>query len=121
QLQKVNELKTKTITTAVLGEQKILENSAEPSVLKLNETMSKAELSIENNKKSLSTTETNEMTLGVTLITNGTQYDLYKNPKISIKFPEAVENVELVTDINKQNANEFTIKNGGYNKTNRTL
>ena len=121
QLQKVNELKTKTITTAVLGEQKILENSAESAVLKLNETMSKAELSIENNKKSLSTTETNEMTLGVTLITNGTQYDLYKNPKISIKFPEAVENVELVTDINKQNANEFTIKNGGYNKTNRTL
>ncbi len=121
QLQKVNELKTKTITTAVLGEQKILENSAEPAVLKLNETMSKAELSIENNKKSLSTTETNEMTLGVTLITNGTQYDLYKNPKISIKFPEAVENVELVTDINKQNANEFTIKNGGYNKSNRTL
>ena len=121
QLQKVNELKTKTITTAVLGEQKILENSAEPAVLKLNETMSKAELSIENNKKSLSTTETNEMTLGVTLITKGTQYDLYKNPKISIKFPEAVENVELITAPSKQNADELTVSVGQYNATNKTL
>lgn len=121
QLQAVNTLKTKIAISATLDNTQIVENAMEPSTLELKETVSKAELTIENNKKQLSTTEPNELTLGITLVTNGTQYDLYKNPKIELKFPETVANVEVVSTPSKQNADEFTLNVEKYNKSNKIL
>lgn len=121
QLQIIKTLNARNTTSATLKGTKIVENTAEPATLELKETISKAELSIENNKKILSTTEENELTLGITLVTNGKQYDLYKNPKMSIKFPKAVTNVELMSEPNKQNLDEFSVEVGEFNTTNKTV
>lgn len=83
------------------------------------ETYTKAELT--TNKANLSTmTTNNEMSLGVKLLTYGTQYDLYKNPTIEIKLPEEVKNVELVS-VEKLYAEEFKVKKSIYNEENNTI
>ena len=121
QLQTVKTLNTINTISGTLEGTKILENATETSSLELKETTTKAELTIENNKQTLSTTELNEVTLGITLVTNGPQYDLYKNSRMVLRFPTAVENVELITAPSKQNADELTVSVGQYNATNKTL
>ena len=121
QLQQVKTLNAKITTSGTLEETEIVKRPTETATLELKETTSKVELTIENNKQTLSTIQENEVTLGITLITNGTQYDLYKNPKMSIKFPSSVENVELLSTPNKQNADEFTINVGAFDTTHKTL
>ena len=109
QLKEVKTLKTQNTITGTLGETEVVKNTTKSEGLELKETTTKAELTID--KTTFSTAEENEVTVGVKLITNGSQYDLYKNAQIGIKFPSDVENVELISEPNKQNANEFTIKN----------
>ena len=89
------------------------------STIELKETVSSAELT--TNRTTFSATEENEVTLGIKLITDGTRYDLYKNPTISIQFPETVENVEFIDEPSKLYADEFTITSNSYNPTNHTL
>lgn len=89
------------------------------SSINLKETISNAELTID--RTALSATEANEVTLGIKLITDGVKYDLYKNPSITIKFPETVANVEFIDEPNKLYADEFEITNKSYNTTNHTM
>ena len=84
QIKAIKELKTVTSV-----EEKITETSVD-----VTETITKAELTIVN-EGALSTTETNHVTLGVTLNTDNVKYDLYKNPTIKIDFPSDVENVQF--------------------------
>lgn len=97
-LQEVKELKTngsvKGIMVVEKVDNKIVENSTEAR-FSLNETMSKATLTVGNDKL-LKTGETTEnVGLTIDLVTNGEKYDLYKNPQITLQFPQAVENVEF--------------------------
>lgn len=97
-LQEVEELKTNSSVTGIMVvekvDNKIVENSTEAR-LSLNETMSKATLTVGNDKL-LKTGETTEnVSLTIDLVTNGEEYDLYKNPQITLQFPQAVENVEF--------------------------
>ena len=94
QIQNVKALKT---TNTVVGVDKanttITSNSSE-STIEVKDTISKAEFTV--NKDTLSTmTENKDVTLGVKLITDGVQYDLYKNPTIKIQLPSSVENVKI--------------------------
>ena len=118
-LQQVKTLDVKNTITAKLGETTISEKLTETSFT-LKETISKAELKIENGKTELSTTQANELILGVTLITDGEQYDLYKNANITIQLPSAVETVEVV-DTNPLYADEFVKPEGIYNASNKTV
>ena len=92
------------------------ENSAEKQ---LKETYSKAELTV--NKTNLSTMAANSgVILGVKFITNGTQYDLYKNPTVKIQLPQEVTGVE-VKGIDKLYGDEFSIAKSTYNKQTKTI
>ncbi len=118
QLRLIKGLKIKSNVVALLGETQVVENTAETN-LELKETTTKAELTI--NKDNLSTmTANNSVIIGVKLITNGTQYDLYKNPKIRIQMPSAVEDVVL-NNSDKLYAEGFEITKVGYNKANNTI
>lgn len=94
QLKTIKGVKTQVSVQATNNaSEKIVENSAEAS-LELKETISKAELTV--SKESLSTITTNEdVVIGIKLITDGLQYDLYKNPKIKIQLPSAVESINV--------------------------
>ena len=106
QLKTINRIVSRNTVKGMLGENAIVENSTETSI-ELIETISKAELTVD--KESLSTmTSNNELTLGVKLITNGVQYDLYKNPTIQIQLPKALDVVN-VNSINQLYADEFQI------------
>ena len=61
--------------------------------INLEETESKAELSLSSD--SFSSNTENNVTLNVSLRTDSEQYELYKNPKIEIVFPEQFENVKI--------------------------
>lgn len=117
QLKEVKTLKTQNTITGTLEETEVVKNTTKSEALELKETTTKAELTID--KTTFSTAEANEVTVGVKLITNGSQYDLYKNVQIGIKFPVDVENVELISEPNKQNASEFTVENVRFIPTNK--
>ena len=89
------------------------------SSTELKETISKAELTID--RTTFSATESNELTLGIKLITDGTKYDLFKNPSITIKFPETVANIEFVDEPSKLYADEFEITNKSYDSINHIM
>ena len=85
----------------------------------LKETYSKAELTV--NKANLSTmTENNGVVLGVRFITNGTQYDLYKNPTVKIQLPTEIKDVDVI-EIDKLYGDEFTVSKAVYNKADKTI
>lgn len=97
----------------------VISENASQVEKELKETYSKAELTV--NKANLSTMATNnEVSLGVKLITNGTQYDLYKNPTIKIQLPKEVKGIN-VTSINKLYGEEFAISKAVYNKADKTI
>ena len=121
QLKDVKNLKTKntiTGTRKINGvEQTVVEGSSESSV-EVKNTVSKAEFTV--NKDTLSTMTANKnVVFGVKLITNGVQYDLYKNPTIKIQFPSSVENV-VVNGVKPLYADEFKV-DSKYDNTNKTL
>ena len=125
ELQTVTTLKAKGLIEGIITvdkeEQKIVENSTETinSTLELKETTSKAELTID--KTVLSATEANEVTVGIKLITDGEQYDLYKNPSIALELPEAVENVEFIEEPSKLYGDEFGTISKKYDATKKMV
>lgn len=79
------------------------------SEIYLQDTVTKAELNIVDSKGELSTINENNMILGVKLVTENEQYDLYKNPVIKIKLPDEVESFSL-NNSDKLYAEGFTIQ-----------
>lgn len=117
QIKTITGLKIVNTVTGTLGENTVVENSTE-TILELKETMTKAELTV--NKENLSTMiANNELNLGIELITDDVQYDLYKNAKIEIKLPSSVESISL-NDSNELNAEGFTI-DAKYNPNTKTI
>lgn len=121
QLNNVKTLQTKNtvIGTRIINEveQTEVENYSESST-EIKDTVSKAEFSI--NKGTLSTMTVNKnVVFGVKLITNGVQYDLYKNPTIKIQLPSSVENV-TINGITPLYAEEFKV-NSKYDNTNKVI
>lgn len=111
-------LKVQNTVTATLNGENVVENSTE-KVKELKETSSQAELTV--NKDNLSTiTENKEVTVGVKLLTDNTKYDLYKNPKIRVQLPEAVEEI-TINSFDKLYADELEIEKAVYNKSNKTI
>lgn len=90
--------------------------------IEMQETVSRADLAVIT-EGNLSTTETNNLTLGVVLITKGEEYDFYKNPTITIQLPSVVETVEFNTTptIQNVNNNEITISDYKYNQTTKEI
>ena len=121
QLQLVKTIKAKNSVegTITVDEEKenVITNSTEAS-FELKETISKAELTVD--RESLSTTQENEVTLGIKLITDGVKYDLFKNPTIKIQLPASVEKVRLIEKPSKLYADEFEI-HANYNSTNKII
>jgi len=110
QIKTIKELKTKS------------EDNLTEAIIEIKETTTKAELEIMS-KENLSTTETNNLILGITLITHDEKYDLYGDSKIQIQLPSIVEDVVFNTIPTMQNVknNEIAIKNYNYNKTNKQI
>lgn len=103
--QQLKELQTLESTVKLTNNQdtsKTVENIA------LVETRTEAKLEINN--VNLSTLQENEnIQIVATLKTNNNEYDLYKNPKIRIEFPEEVEEIQ-VDSINKLFSEELEIE-----------
>ncbi len=121
QIDEIKTLKTKNTVTGTISvdkvEQTVVENSSESS-LEVQDTVSKAEFTV--NKDALSTMTTNkDVVLGVKLITDGVQYDLYKNPTIKIQLPSSVENI-AVNEATPLYADDFTVSSS-YDKTNKVI
>lgn len=55
----------------------------------------KTEMTLEVNKSTLSTVIANNVEMRVVLNTSSEEYDLYKNPTITLKLPEEVENIKI--------------------------
>ena len=106
QLKSINSMKS-TVTVQGMQNNQITSEISKDSSIKLNETITKAELTVD--KDNLSTMQVNDVSLGIKLITENEQYDLYKNPVIKIKLPDAVENVKL-KNADKLYAEGFTIR-----------
>ena len=98
--------------------QNVVKKSTETSI-ELKETITKAEMTID--KTTLSTTAENEVNIGIKLITDGTNYDLYSNPTIKLRLPSDVENVEFIDEPSKLYADGFTAINQSYDKENKIV
>ncbi len=120
----LNDVKTLKTKNTVIGTRKInevekteIEKSSDSSI-DVKDTISKAEFSV--NKDTLSTMTTNKNVIfDVKLITNGVQYDLYKNPTIKVQLPTSVENV-VVNGVKSLYADEFKV-DSKYDGTNKVL
>ena len=121
QLNSVKTLKTRNTakgTSNLDGVERIEVEKSSESSIEVKNTISKAEFIV--NKDTLSTMTVNKnVVLGVKLITNGVQYDLYKNPTIKIQLPSSVESV-VVNGVKTLYADEFKV-NSKYDNTNKTL
>jgi len=121
QLKTIKALKTQNTTSATLGETEILKNTTETSKSSINlkETTSKATLAI--GKTNLSTIQANEVKLGIQLINNGSQYDLYKEPTITLQMPASVANVQFNEKPSIQQENGLTLSEYNYNPTTKII
>lgn len=118
QLKKVTSMQNIVSVTGVQGNTEISTNQFTRNI-ELKETETKAELTIVDNKGSLSTLQDNKLVLGVKLVTDGEQYDLFKNAALKIKLPDEVEEFEL-TNADKLYADGFAIV-PGYDKENKII
>ena len=76
----------------------------------LKDTKTVAKLEISNNN--LSTLETNKgVQITATLVTNSSEYDLYKNPTINIELPKEIENIKITSAKVLYNEGLKTVKN----------
>lgn len=121
QLKDTKALKNKSTVMSVnivnKMEQTIVENYSESNI-EIKDTISKAEFTV--NKDTLSTMTTNQnVVFGVKLVTDGVQYDLYKNPTIKIQLPASVENIE-VNSAKPLYAEEFEV-NAKYNNADKII
>lgn len=119
ELQTIKTINVKNAFSATLDGKRIVGVISKPVTLELKETISKAELTID--RTALSATEVNEVILGIKLITDGAKYDLYKDPSITIKFPETVANVEFVDEPKMLYSNELEITYKNYDPTTHTI
>lgn len=118
QIRAIKSLKLQNVITALLGEEKVVENTTEKNK-EIKETFSQVELTV--NKENLSTMTTNkDVIIGVKLNTADTKYDLYKNPTIKIQLPKSVEDIRI-NSFDKLYADEFEIERAVYNKVNKTI
>ena len=107
QIKEIKYLKSSNVITGLLNEEKITEKSTEQT-LEVKETRTKVELTI--NKDNFATMTKNEnVILGIKLVTESLQYDLFKNPTIKIQLPSSVEEIN-VKSIDKLYGDEFAIK-----------
>ena len=112
QISNVKGLKTKNTVSGLTTT-----NSSE-STVEVKDTISKAEFTV--NKDTLSTmTENKDVALGVKLITDGIQYDLFKNPTIKIQLPSSVESVKI-NGATPLYADDFKVSSK-YDNTNKTI
>ena len=96
---------------------KVILEGTKNRTIELLDTITKAELKME--KTYLSTMNENNVVMDIKLVTDGEQYDLYKNPEIKVKLPEAVEDV-TINNADKLYAEGFEIK-AEYDKEARTI
>lgn len=85
--------------------------------LSLKDTKSEATIQISNSN--LSSIQKNEnVQIVATLLTNGNQYDLYRNPTIQILLPEQIDTIDVksITPMNSE-LNNLIIENGKMEKT----
>jgi len=101
------ELKDKVTATYNSDEQNDVIKEVE-AIARLEEATTKAIL--ETDKEALSTVITNNVEIRTILVSNNERYDLYKNPRLTIEFPEQVENV-TVESINILYEEELKVKN----------
>lgn len=121
ELNTIKALKTKNTVVGTISvdkvEQTVVESSSESS-LEVKDAVSKAEFTV--NKDALSTMTTNkDVVLGIKLITDGVQYDLYKNPTIKIQLPSSVESI-AVNGATPLYADDFTVSSK-YDNTNKVI
>ena len=107
QLQQVTSMQNIVEVAGVQGKTEITTDKMTRNI-ELKETETKAELTIVDNKGSLSTLQENKLVLGVKLVTDGEQYDLFKNTALKITLPDEVEDFEL-TNADKLYADGFSI------------
>lgn len=121
QIQNVKSLKTqnKVAGNITVNKEKItVVKNFSASSTEIKDTISKAEFTV--NKDTLSTmTENKDVSLGVKLITDGIQYDLYKNPTIKIQLPSSVESVKI-NGATPLYAEEFKV-NSQYDNKNKVI
>ena len=84
----------------------------------LNLENAKTEARLELNKETLSTVISNNIEMKVVLKSNSEEYDLYKNPELTIVLPEQVESINI-NSIDIVYENELKIRN--YEVNGRTL
>ena len=90
------EMKTFTKMTVKADLETNVNTKTQNIEIELQEPVSKAEISIEESKKNLSTVVVNEnVKINVVLDTSSVQNALYKNPLIEILMPEQVEDVKI--------------------------
>ena len=121
QLQNVKVLKAKNTvlgSSTINKEDTTIVTNFSESTIDVKDTVSKAEFTV--NKDILSTmTENKDVSLGVKLITDGIQYDLYKNPTIKIQMPSAVESVKI-NGATPLYADDFKVS-AKYDNTTKTI
>ena len=99
------------------GNESFTEGSKKETVSKIDLQESKTEARIETNKDTLSTVTRNDLQIKAILKTNSEQYELFKNPTLTIELPEQVESVE-VSSVNILYGNGLEIKNYEINGRN---
>lgn len=116
EIQNITSMKNEIQIQGVQAGKVILEETKD-RVIKLEETITKAELKMD--KTYLSTMSENNVVMDIKLVTDGEQYDLYKNPEIKIKLPEAVEEV-TINNADKLYAEGFKI-DSNYDEKTKTI
>ncbi len=91
-----NEVKQleKLVTIGTLKQTNQIEEKEKQAITTLQETVTKAETTINNNKLVAGKTNQN-VEIKTTLVTNKNKYDLYKNPCLEVEFPEKVQKVDI--------------------------
>lgn len=99
------------------GNESFTEGSKKETVSKIDLQESKTEARIETNKDTLSTITKNDLQIKAILKTNSEQYELFKNPTLTIELPEQVESAE-VSSVDILYGNGLELKNYEINGRN---
>ena len=109
-IKKITKLEIKTKVSSNISEETLI------SSIDIKDTNTQARLQI--NKDSLSTAIANEVEIRAILQSNHPKYDLFKNPVLTINFPQDVEEINIKS-INMLYENELKIKN--YNVSGKSI
>ena len=118
QLKQISSMQNVVSIAGIQGRNETATNNITRTI-ELKETETKVELSVVDSQGSLSTLKENKVVLGAKFVTDGEQYDLFKNTILNIKLPDEVEDFEL-TNADKLYAEGFSIITG-YDKTNKII